>query len=188
MTARKAVACDLKLACTKWLDAIDHSCLPIKPLDVVSTIWRHIECLAAQDKLNELGEKVRIQYADVFSSIPHASALPDNFYARIALKDPTKSITMRSYSMPHKYKEAWALLIQEHLDAGHIQPSNSAHASPAFMVPKTDPLAVPRWVNNYRILNSNTILDAHPLPHIDDILADRGKGRVWSKLDMTNGS
>ena len=90
--------------------------------------------------------------------------------------------------MLHKYKEAWALLIQEHLDAGHIRPSNSAHASPAFMVPKTDPLAVPCWVNNYRILNSNTILDTHPLPHVDDILADHGKGRVWSKLDMTNGS
>ena len=93
---------------------------------------------------------------------------------------------MRSYSTPHKYKEAWAFLIQEHLDAGRIQLSNSAHASPAFMVPKTDPLAVPHWVNDYCILNSNTILDAHPLPRVNDILADCGKGRVWSKLDMTN--
>ena len=120
MAARKAVACDLKLACAKRLDTVDRSCLPIQPLDIVSAIWRRIECLAAQEKLNELGEKVRIQYADVFSSIPHTSALPDDFYARITLKDPTKSITTRSYSTPRKYKEAWALLIQEHLDAGRI--------------------------------------------------------------------
>ena len=186
MAARKAVTCDLKLACAKQLDTVDHSCLPIQPLDVVSAIRRHIECLATQEKLNELGDKVRIQYADIFLNILHASALPNDFYARITLKDPTKSITMRSYSTPRKYKEAWALLIQEHLDAGRIRPSNSAHASPAFMVPKMDPLAVPRWVNDYCILNSNTILDAHPLPCVDDILADCGKGRVWSKLDMTN--
>ena len=88
--------------------------------------------------------------------------------------------------MPRKYKKAWASLIQEHLDADHIQPSNSAHASPTFMIPKTDPLAVACWVNDYCILNLNTILDAHPLPCVDDILADCGKGRVWSKLDMTN--
>ena len=54
------------------------------------------------------------------------------------------------------------------------------------MIPKMDPLAVPHWVNDYRILNLNTILDAHPLPRIDNILADCGKGRVWSKLNMTN--
>ena len=120
MAARKAVACDLKLACAKRLDTIERSLLPMKPLDIVSTIRRHIECLAAQEKLNELGENVRIQYADVFSSIPHASTLPDNFYARIALKDLSKSITTRLYSTPRKYKEAWASLIQEHLDAGRI--------------------------------------------------------------------
>ena len=158
----------------------------MEPLDIVSTIQRHIECLAAQEKLNELGENVRIQYADIFSSILHASTLPNNFYARIALKDLSKSIMMRLYSMLCKYKEAWASLIQAHLDAGHIQPLNSAHASPAFMVPKMDPLEVPHWVNNYHILNSNAILDAHPLPCVNGIPVDCGKGRVWSKLDMTN--
>ena len=54
------------------------------------------------------------------------------------------------------------------------------------MIPKTDPLAVPHWVNDYHILNLNTILDAHPLPHVNDILMDCGKGKFWSKLNMTN--
>jgi hypothetical protein len=36
------------------------------------------------------------------------------------------------------------------------------------------------------MLNSNTVTDAHPLPHVDDILADCAKGKIWSKMDMTN--
>ena len=36
------------------------------------------------------------------------------------------------------------------------------------------------------MLNSNTVTDAHPLPCVDDILADCTKGKIWSKMDMTN--
>ena len=32
----------------------------------------------------------------------------------------------------------------------------------------------------------NTILDSYPLPCVNDILADCTKGKIWSKLDMTN--
>ena len=44
---------------------------------------------------------------------------------------------------------------------------------------------LPHWVNDYQMLNTNTVLDAHPLPHVD-ILSNCTKGKVWSKLDMTN--
>jgi hypothetical protein len=30
------------------------------------------------------------------------------------------------------------------------------------------------------------VMDAHPLPQVDDILADCARGKIWSKLDMTN--
>jgi hypothetical protein len=29
-------------------------------------------------------------------------------------------------------------------------------------------------------------MDSHPLPRVDDILTDCAKGKIWSKLDMTN--
>ena len=45
---------------------------------------------------------------------------------------------------------------------------------------------MPRWVNDYRELNDNTVADKFPLPRIADILADCGKGKIWGKLDMTN--
>jgi hypothetical protein len=36
------------------------------------------------------------------------------------------------------------------------------------------------------VLNANTVIDAYPLPQVNDILADCGKGKIWSILDMTN--
>ena len=60
----------------------------------------------------------------------------------------------RSYSTPRKYKKAWATLIQQHLDAGRICPSNSAHVSPAFLILKSDTLVLPRWVNDYHAVIS----------------------------------
>jgi hypothetical protein len=102
------------------------------------------------------------------------------------LKDTTKTFATRSYSTPRKYKEAWATLIKQHLYAGRICPSNSAHTSPPFLVPKSNNLVLPRWVNDYRVLNTNTVTDSHLLPRVDDILADCAKGKIWSKLDMMN--
>ena len=93
---------------------------------------------------------------------------------------------MHTYSTPWKYHEAWAILIQQHLDAGHICPSSSTNVSPPFIIPKSDETVLPCWINDYCVLNLNTILDAPPLPQVDDILADCAKGKIWSKLDMMN--
>lgn len=51
---------------------------------------------------------------------------------------------------------------------------------------KADLKVLPRWVNDYRELNANTILDNHPLPHVETILVDCAKGKLWAKIDMTN--
>lgn len=92
----------------------------------------------------------------------------------------------RSYSTPRKYREAWGMLIQQYLDTGRICPSNSQHASPAFIIPKADLMVLPRWVNNYRQLNANTAPDSYPLPRIHDIMAYLVKAKIWSICDMTN--
>jgi hypothetical protein len=49
-----------------------------------------------------------------------------------------------------------------------------------------DASTLPRWVNDYRALNSNTVTDSHPLSRVDDILTDCAKGKIWSVIDMTN--
>ena len=77
-------------------------------------------------------------------------------------------------------------LFDQHVTTSQLQSSNSAHASPACLVPKADPIDLPHWVNNYHVLNANTILDPFPLPQVDDILADCVQATIWSKMDMTN--
>jgi hypothetical protein len=47
-------------------------------------------------------------------------------------------------------------------------------------------MVLPHWVNDYCQLNANTVTDSHPLLCVNDILADAGQGKIWSKLDMTN--
>ena len=45
---------------------------------------------------------------------------------------------------------------------------------------------LPRWVNDYRALNENTVPDHYPLPRIETILSNCAKGSIWAKIDMTN--
>ena len=126
------------------------------------------------------------KFSGVFEPIPHYDKLPTDIEAEIKLIDPNKPIKSRNYPCPRKYKDAWHTLIQQHLKNGVIQHSSSPFASPAFIIPKADPTVLPRWVNDYRQLNENTVTDSHPLPRIDDILNDCAKGKYWAILDMTN--
>ena len=57
---------------------------------------------------------------------------------------------------------------------------------PSFLILKADPTVLPRWVNDYRALNENTVPDHYPLPCIETILSDCAKGSIWGKIDMTN--
>ena len=106
--------------------------------------------------------------------------------AKIKLIDPSRTIKSCFYSCPHKYCDAWQILLNQHLAADCIQPSSSPFASPAFIMPKTNPTALPHWVNDYQQLNTNTVIDSHPLPWVDDILNDCAKGKFFSTIDITN--
>jgi len=152
----------------------------------VATIRNRIATISIIDDLEKRGNQIRKDYADVFKPIPHINCLPDEFQARIRLKDVEQTIKNRSYSTPRKFADSWSVLINDHLKAGRIRPSESSFASPAFLIPKSDPTALPCWVNDYRQLNANTISDSHPLPRVDDILNDCAKGHIWSTIDMTN--
>lgn len=134
------------------------------------------------------------KFADHFPMrLPDTSLakLPNHIYHRIRLKDQNKVVKGRGYVAPKKYHDAWKDLLEEHLAAGRLRPSSSEFSSPAFVILKMrngvpDMSIPPRWVNDYRELNANTIRDNYPLPRIDEILADCGKGKIFAKLDMTN--
>jgi hypothetical protein len=158
---------------------------------VVTLLRRRIDTLAfieANKKhLDRLDKEMRRKYEDRFpDDIPHIDQLPTDVVHRITLKDPNKIIQCRRYNTPRKYREAWTTLLNQHIAAGRLRPSSSSFVSPAFLIPKKDPTALPRWVNDYRALNANTVPDNHPLPRIDEILRDCAKGKIFGKIDMTN--
>jgi hypothetical protein len=154
---------------------------------IIAVIRERVEVLAAQQRLKDLGTEIVKEFSDIFQPIvPPVHKLPDDVLCHITLKDASKLITTRTYSTPRKYRDGWATLIQQHLDNGRIRPSASQHASPAFIIPKRDSNVLPWWVNDFRALNANTVIDSYPLPRVDDMLADCGRGKVWSILDMTN--
>ena len=115
----------------------------------------------------------------------------DHIYHRIRLKDPTKVVRKHGYAAPKIYLECWEQLLKRHLDSGHLRPSSSEYSSPSFCVPKyrngiPDHTIEPRWVNDFREINSNTVRDSYPLPIINDILSACGSGKYFAKFDMTN--
>jgi hypothetical protein len=186
MKDRQAAIEELMAVCTIRLPQVEATCEAVHGFDIAGAVRTRVEQLAHIEELEKLSDETKKNHPDVFCAIPHISELPMDVYCRIQLREVDKTIATRSYSCPRKYREAWKTLLQEHLDAGRIRPSSSSHASPAFIIPKADPNVLPRWVNDYRQLNLNTVHDRFPLPRVDDILADCGRGRIWSKMDMTN--
>ena len=114
----KPMVAELKMVCAERRCKITNFLEDVKPVDIVGAVRQRIEFLNSQEQLDCLSDSVRTKYKDVFSEIPHIDDLPTDVYCRIKLKDATKTVTMRSYSMPRKYKDAWAILIQQHLDVG----------------------------------------------------------------------
>lgn len=163
------------------------------PGPVMAAVRDHIESIAFQEALHKKDIAMKEKYADRFPlRLPdNIEGVPDHIFHQIWLRNPDKVTCGRGYAAPKKYQASWKKLLDEHLAAGQMRPLSSEYASPAFCVPKyqggvPDLSVDPRWVNDYRDLNANTIRDNFPLPCVDEILADCGKGKIFRKMDMTN--
>ena len=176
VTNRQRMAAKLKSVCQQWAKNIKFE--QVRKVDIVGTIRARLETLAMEERLQQLADMIKRKHKAVFEPIPHVDELPTEMYFRIHLKDTSKRIATCTYSTLRKYREVWSMLLQEHLTAGRIRPSSSQHASPSFLIPKSDLTVLPHWVNDYCVLNANTVMDSHPLPWIDDILANCSQGKI----------
>ncbi|XP_032689886.1 uncharacterized protein LOC116853116 [Odontomachus brunneus] len=99
-------------------------------------------------------------------------------------------INTKQYRFPPIHKEEINKQVQDLLDNGVIEPSNSPYNSPLWIVPKKpDSKGNKRWrmVIDYRALNEKTIGEAYPLPNITEISDQLGSAKYFSVFDLTSG-
>jgi hypothetical protein len=111
------------------------------------------------------------------------------FRAQIHLSDQTVEIKVPPMQYTSEDRQEFAKQIQELLDANLIEPSESPHFSPAFLVNKhsEQKRGKRRMVINYKKLNDHTIGDGYLLPRKDELLDQiRGK-KIFSSFDCKSG-
>jgi hypothetical protein len=105
---------------------------------------------------------------------------------KIVLTNPDALFNEKQYPCPQKHLVAWQTLLDQHVEAGRLRRSTRQYASPSLIIPKKDPTALPRWVCDYRTLNSLTVRDRSPLPNVDKLIQLVATGKVFSILNQTN--
>ena len=94
-------------------------------------------------------------------------------------------IKLRPYRTPIHKRKLVEEAVNEMMDSGMIERSNSPWSFPIVIVEKKD--GGHRFCVDFRQLNAITKPLAVPLPLIDDILALLGKSKCFSTLDLRSG-
>ncbi|SGY12799.1 BQ5605_C011g06608 [Microbotryum silenes-dioicae] len=187
---RQVLVPDLTLP-NKRIDLLTNCSASAVQAGVRACLARLEEQQAEESYLRAMEAEFRREFSDRFPvDIPPVSQYELKVFHHISLKPGMKRPRQPTYGTPMRWRAAWRRLLEEHLAAGRLRPSSSEYSSPAFIIPKkgmdTDPSIMPRWVNDYRILNAATVPDCTPLPLPDKILAVSARAQFWSKIDMTN--
>ena len=94
-------------------------------------------------------------------------------------------VRQKPYRIPYSQRDLVRKEIDNMMEAGIIQPSVSAWASPIILVSKKD--GGIRFCVDYRKLNAKSAFDAYPMPRIEELFEKIGPARVISTLDLAKG-
>lgn len=75
--------------------------------------------------------------------------------------------------------------LEELLESGAIQPSESPWGSPVLFVKKPDGSL--RFCIDYRALNRMTVKNRYPLPRHEDLISRLSGAKYFSSLDLRSG-
>jgi hypothetical protein len=95
---------------------------------------------------------------------------------KIDMKEGFEPKSFKNYNLTPEEQKELDKFLDENLEKGYIQPSQSPQASPFFFVKKKDGRLRP--CQDYRYLNDWTIKNAYPLPLILEIM-DKLKGAKY---------
>lgn len=163
----------------------------INTIDLETTSTKSFEKVDFNIDSSEISENQFAQFKqfldenrDVFAA--NVSELGNSNIAehtiRVTNETPIKSSPYRTSPLA---KEEIERHINELLDNGIIQESNSAWSSPVILVKK--PHGATRLCIDYRKLNSITEKTATPLPKINEIFDHLSNAKYFSSLDMFQG-
>lgn len=133
-----------------------------------------------KSKLVELVNK----YRDCFATGIHEIGKTGIEKMKIELSE-NRVIAYKPYRVAEGHKSQLKKIIQELLDNGIIQRSNSEYASPVILVPKkTEGL---RMCVDYRHINAITKRETFPSPNLEEELSSFAGKSVFSNLDLMSG-
>ena len=87
------------------------------------------------------------------------------------------------YHLPHAYRDVIHKELEDMETNGVTEPSTSEWASPIVPVPKKD--GTIRLCVDFWHLNTATVMDAYPMPRVDDMLDQLGHANYISTLDLS---
>ncbi|XP_068210796.1 uncharacterized protein [Palaemon carinicauda] len=101
----------------------------------------------------------------------------------------THDIELLPRTAPIRISPAKKLVMKEEVEyllrAGLAKPSKSPWASPCLLVPKED--GSMRLCTDYGRVNSATVKDSYPLPHLEDLIDSVGQAKYVAKIDLLKG-
>ena len=103
----------------------------------------------------------------------------------IAVHPGTRPIKLPQYRVNPTKAEAIKTELDNMLELGVIEPSNSPWAAPVVLIPEPDNTI--RFCIDYRRLNAVTVPDAFPMPRIDDLIDKVGNAKFLTKIDLAKG-
>ena len=137
----------------------------------------------------EQAEKARSllrEYHDIFSLEKHDTGHTKAAKHKIVLKDPdTPPFKERFCRIPPPQLDEVRAHLKMMLDARVIRPSNSPWRNAVVLVRKKDGSLC--FCIDFRRLNSLTVKDSHPLPHICETLESLVGVAHYTTIDMNSG-
>ncbi|XP_026410147.1 uncharacterized protein LOC113305293 [Papaver somniferum] len=124
------------------------------------------------------------EFDDIFQE-PKQLPPQRNLDHKIPLQPNATPINLRAYKFPYIQKWVVEQLVQEMIQSGIIQPSNSTFASPILLLKKKD--TTWRFCVDYKKLNSITVKDKFPIPIIEQLLDELNGAIVFTRIDLRAG-
>ncbi|GBG65657.1 hypothetical protein CBR_g51957 [Chara braunii] len=138
---------------------------------------------ACQAWLDNLLSKYGVVAADLHTMISWDD-LKAAWHKRFQV-EPPEIKAMDKCCIPEEELEVLRAQLDDLLAKGWIRPSSSPYGAPVLFV-RTKHKDL-RLCIDYRKLNVQTVKNAGPLPHIDDLLERLGGAKYFSKLDLKSG-